>query len=384
MLMNDMTMPTQSLQRSALLVFAIAFVVLVLGFVSDANQFYYSYLNAFLFWLTISLGALFLLMLHHLTGAVWSTSLRRLLEFLQAPFGLFPVLFLPIVAGMTALFHWTHSEAVAADPLLQLKTPFLNVPFFLIRSAGYFIIWFLLSRTLLKRSLRQEEAAAADQQPGMRNVSAGGMILFALTLTFAAFDWIMSLDAHWYSTIFGVYIFSGSVLAALATLTLVALYLRRAGRLTTFITLTQYEDLGRLLFTFTVFWAYMAFSQYFLIWYGNIPEETIWFQHRWHHGWKSISLLLVFGHFVIPFFLLMMHWSKRNLAVLAGLSIWLLAMHGLDLFWLIMPTRSDQEHLFSWQDPAAVIAIGAIWLWYVSRLAGRHNLVAAGDPKLPG
>jgi hypothetical protein len=191
------------------------------------------------------------------------------------------------------------------------------------------------------------------------------------------------MDAHWYSTIFGVYIFSGCVLAALASLTLIALYLRRKGLLAAFITMEQYQDLGRLLFTFTIFWAYMAFSQYFLIWYGNIPEETVWFQHRWHDGWKTISLLLVFGHFVIPFFLLMMHWSKRNLTMLGFLSLWLLAMHWLDLFWLIMPTRSHHQHLFSWQDPVAFVAIGAIWLWYLSRLGGRYQLVPVGDPDLP-
>jgi hypothetical protein len=383
MLMNDITIQTQSLQKSALVIAVLALGLLLLGYVNDAEQFFYSYLNAYLFWLTISLGAHFLLMLHHLIGATWSVGLRRLLELMQSGFLLFFLLFLPILAGLPVLFHWTHAEAVAADPVLRLKTPFLNVPFFIIRSVGYFIIWYIFSRTLFKRSILQENPTAADQWPGMRRVSAGGMILFALTLTFAAFDWIMSLDAHWYSTIFGVYIFSGSVLSALACLTLVTLYLRRKGLLTSYITMEQYQDLGRLLFTFTIFWAYMAFSQYFLIWYGNIPEETIWFQHRWHDGWKTISMLLVFGHFVIPFFLLMMHWSKRNLNTLACLSLWLLAMHWLDLFWLIMPTRSHCEHLFSWQDLIAFMAIGAIWLWYLSWIGERHNLVPVGDPDLP-
>jgi hypothetical protein len=381
--MNDISLQTRAQQKFTLVVAILSLGLLLFGYANNAEQFFYSYWNAYLFWLSISLGAFFLLMLHHLIGATWSVGLRRLLELMQSGFVLLFLLFLPILAGLPVLFHWTHADLVATDPMLRLKTPFLNIPFFLIRSAGYFIIWFVVSRTLFKRSLLQENPTSPDQRPGLRRLSAGGMILFALTLTFAAFDWIMSMDAHWYSTIFGVYIFSGCVLAALASLTLIALYLRRKGLLAAFITMEQYQDLGRLLFTFTIFWAYMAFSQYFLIWYGNIPEETVWFQHRWHDGWKTISLLLVFGHFVIPFFLLMMHWSKRNLTMLGFLSLWLLAMHWLDLFWLIMPTRSHHQHLFSWQDPVAFVAIGAIWLWYLSRLGGRYQLVPVGDPDLP-
>ena len=381
-MMNDPTSLHANRQKLFLIIGLVAFALLAMGYAIDPQQFFYSYLVSFLFWLSIAVGSLFLVMLHHLTGAVWSIVVRRLLEFFQSTFIVLGLLFIPVVLGIHELYHWSHADLVAEDKLLLLKSPYLNQPFFLVRSLGYFLIWILLSRRLFKQSLAQDHPLQPDPIPGLRRTSSYGMILFALSITFASFDWLMSLDAHWYSTIFGVYFFSGCVLSALTALTLLVLSLRRNGILTDYIGMAHYQDLGRLIFAFTIFWAYMAFSQYFLIWYGNIPEETVWFQHRWQGGWKGISLLLVFGHFLLPFLLLMMNWVKRNPVALTCLSLWLLFMHWLDLFWLVMPNRSGHFHLISWQDFLAFFAIGGLFVSVLLGRLRRHPLVPINDPRL--
>lgn len=350
------------------------------GLVADPVQFHHSWLTALFFVISIALGALIFTMIFHLTGATWSVPVRRLLENLAAPMPLLFVLFLPVLFGVHSLYHWSHAEAVAGDPLLQLKAPYLNHSFFAVRAFLYFAVWILLALRLRRQSLLQDDGH--DHTAGMRCTSAAGVILFALTLTFASFDWFMSLDAHWYSTIFGLYIFSGCAVAGLAAVILLARHLQSRGHLRETIGMQQYHDLGKLLFAFTVFWAYMAVSQYFLIWYGNIPEETIWYHHRWHGSWKIVSLILVFGHFLIPFMLLLTRWAKRNLAVLAGFSLWLLFMHWLDLQWLVMPSLHKEGFTLSWMDGAALVGCGGLYLWYLGRLLRASALAPVGDARL--
>ncbi len=234
---------------------------------------------------------------------------------------------------------------------------------------------------LSKSSLVQDKGHTERLASRFKHISAPGLIIFALTTTFAAFDWLMSLDAHWYSTIFGVYIFSGCVVAFLSFLILVVLALRRNGILVEAITVERLHDLGRLLFAFVVFWAYMAFSQYFLIWYANIPEETIWFLHRWEGSWKAVSLLLVIGHFVVPFFILITHAAKRSGIMLAVMASWMLFMHWVDLHWVIMPTLHHEGFHLSWMDFSAFIAVGGICVWAFWARAARHPLVPVGDPR---
>jgi len=203
-----------------------------------------------------------------------------------------------------------------------------------------------------------------------------------LRLTFASFDWLMSLDPHWYSTIFGVYIFAGSFLSAIAFVVLVLIALHKRNILTDVITVEHYHDLGKFLFSFTVFWGYMAFSQYFLIWYANIPEETIWFAHRWEGSWKYITLVLVFGHFVVPFLALMPRAAKRNLKFMRIISIWILLMHFFDLYWLVIPTLHKHGFHFSWMDLTAMIGIGGIFVWYFWQSYLKGALVPVNDTKL--
>ncbi len=369
-------------ERIALIVGIAGLAASAAGYFVDARQFFHSYLTAFSFWATIGLGGLFFTMLHHLTGATWSVVLRRISETVMAVLPYLIVLFIPVALGVHALFHWSHAEAVQQDTLLQAKAPYLNLPFFFVRTALYFGIWFWLSRSLYRHSILEDGGSSPELTQKMRRLSAPGMVLFAFTLTFASFDWIMSLDAHWYSTIFGVYVFSGSVLAILSFITLAALYLRGKEILEDVITLEHYHDLGKLLFAFTVFWAYIAFSQFMLIWYGNLPEETIFFHHRWVGSWKMVSMVILFGHFVVPFLALLTRAAKRNLLNLKVMSIWLLLMHWVDMYWLILPNLYPHGARVSWLDLSTMLGIGGIVVWLFWARLRSQALIPLNDPKL--
>lgn len=366
----------------ALIVGIVGIAASAFGYTLDAKQLFYSYLTSYLFWISIGLGGLFFTMLHHLVGATWSVVLRRLFENVMNILPMMILLFIPIALGMGHLYRWSDSEGMAADQLLKAKSGYLNTGFFLARALLYFAVWFLLSRSLYKSSLKQDESHDETLRTRFKRISAPGMILFAATITFAAFDWIMSLDAHWYSTIFGAYFFAGCAMSAMAFTTLAAYYLRRNQVLAIEITVEHYHDLGKLTFAFTVFWAYMAFSQYFLIWYANIPEETVWYLHRWEGSWKLVSLLIVFGHFAIPFLALITQGAKRNPTALAVICIWLLLMHWIDLYWLVLPNLHKQGVSFSWMDITTMVGIGGVVIWYFWRRLTSQPLLPINDPKL--
>ncbi|MCC6962886.1 MAG: hypothetical protein IT585_06505 [candidate division Zixibacteria bacterium] len=354
----------------------------IAGYFVDAQQFLASYLTAFTYWVSLGLGGLFFVMLHHLVNAQWSIVLRRIAENVMYALPLMIVFFLPVAFGLGSLYKWTDTAYVAADHLLSLKAGFLNTGFFLIRSFAYLVIWAVLAIKLYRLSLQQDQG----HQPGLtktwRKISAPGIIVFAITLTFASWDWLMSLDAHWYSTIFGAYYFAGATMAMMAFTLLTVLLLARRGILTDVITVEHYHDLAKLLFAFIVFWAYMGFSQYFLIWYANIPEETIWYQHRWVGSWKAISLLIVFGHFAVPFLLLITRAAKRSALWLIAMCVWMLFMHYIDLYWLVFPNFSHHGAHFSWMDLATMMAIGGVFVWYFWKRLAEQPLVPVNDPRL--
>ncbi|MEZ5360730.1 MAG: hypothetical protein R3F48_18090 [Candidatus Zixiibacteriota bacterium] len=352
------------------------------GYMADSEQLFFSYLTAFAFWFTLAAGGLFLTMLHHLTGATWSVVLRRVAESLMWVLPFMAIFFIPILFGMHDLYHWTHHEAVAEDALLKGKEPFLNMGFFITRLVIYFVVWTGLALILAKLSRNQDSGHSEALRLKFVRTSAPGMILFALTLTFAAFDWLMSLDPHWYSTIFGVYVFAGGICAMFSLLIVLLMGMRKQGVMDTVVTVEHYHDLGKLAFAFMIFWGYMAFSQYFLIWYGNIPEETIWFLHRWEGSWKVVTLTLVFGHFVVPFLIMITRGAKRRLGSLKLLAYWLLLMHLVDMHWLVMPTLHKHGVHIGWIDFAPVIGIGGIFFWiFWNRFASRP-VVPVGDPRL--
>jgi hypothetical protein len=366
----------------ALIIGIAGLVLSALGLMTDKSQFFHSYLVAFLFWTSIALGALFFTMLNHLTNARWSIVLRRITESLMMVIPLLAVFFIPLIFGLHDLYHWTHAEEVAHDPILQEKSGYLNTGFFIARTVIYFIIWTLLARTLYRISLKQDIEAKESYIKRMRNLSAPGLLLFALTITFAAFDWLMSLNPHWYSTIFGLYFFAGCFLALLGFMVTFGNAMRSKGILSETISVDHYHDLAKLLFGFTIFWGYMGFSQYFLIWYANIPEETIWFLNRWEGSWKYITLVIVFGHFAVPFLGLLIRAAKRNLAWLTFISVWILIMHWIDLYWMVFPTHSPGTIQFSWMDLTLFIGVGGVFFWFFWRQFVKNPLVPVNDHRL--
>ncbi len=354
------------------------------GYFADSAQFFHSYLVAFVFWLSMGLGGLFFTMLHHLVDAEWSTVLRRWAESAMATLPMMALFVIPVLWGMPDLYHWSHVDVVAQDEILQAKAGYLNPTFFVIRSIGYFVIWGLLVTYLYRSSLKQDQGHSDALTQRLRKISAPGMILFALTISFAAFDWLMSLDAHWYSTIFGVYWFSGAFLSVLCFMVLLGLYQRQKSILNETVTLEHYHDLGKLIFGFIVFWAYMGFSQYLLIWYANIPEETVWFAHRWQGGWKWMSLVLVFGHFVLPFLALMTRAAKRNMIVLGTTAVWLLVMRWVDFYWLTFPNLHEHGPQISWIDFTTLAGVGGIFIWFFWRKYTANPVIPVGDRSLAG
>lgn len=370
------------ISKPALIIGVVTLIITAAGFFVDRQQFFFSYLVAFAFWATVTLGGLFFTLIHNTTHAMWSTVLRRIIETIMMTVPVMAILIIPVLFGIHDLYHWSHADVVATDALLQKKAAYLNIPFFVIRTVFYFAVWMVLSFYLYRISKQQDKSFDPEQKEKLRKRSAPSILIFALTLTFASFDWLMSLDPHWYSTIFGVYIFAGSFLSAIAFVVLVLISLHKRNILTDVITVEHYHDLGKFLFSFTVFWGYMAFSQYFLIWYANIPEETIWFAHRWEGSWKYITLVLVFGHFVVPFLALMPRAAKRNLKFMRIISIWILLMHFFDLYWLVIPTLHKHGFHFSWMDLTAMIGIGGIFVWYFWQSYLKGALVPVNDTKL--
>jgi hypothetical protein len=340
-----------------------------------------AWLVAFLFFLTIALGCLFFVLIHTAMAGSWGVVVRRVAENAAATVPLFALLFVPVVLGIHSLYHWSDPQALEHDALLRWKQPYLNEPFFLGRAAFYFLVWTGIALWARGLSRRQDQAADPVANARLRRYSAAMLIPLSLTVTFAAFDWIMSLAPHWYSTIFGVYAFAGGFVAGIALMTVVVVGLRGAG-LVPAITAEHLHDLGKLLFAFTVFWAYIAFSQFFLIWYGNIPEETVFFLARLQGGFKLVTIALAVGHFGVPFFFLMPRAVKRNPATLVGAALWLLAMHYVDVYWLVIPSIQGLGARPGLVDVAALATVGGVFLAGFGWLLVKSPLVPAFDPRL--
>jgi hypothetical protein len=349
------------------------------------KRFLHSYLVAYCVALAVSAGSLYWVTLQHLVNSHWSVVVRRIGELFAANAPLMGVLSLPIVIpvvmGNGIIYEWANHATVEGDHLLHHKHPYLNPVFFLIRMFVYFGFWTLLSRFYLKNSIRLDETGSAAIVPKLRAAAGPAMIGFALTITFCAIDLIMSVDAHWFSTIFGVYFFASCVLCVHATVSLSAMWLQGKGRLTKSVTAEHYHDLGKMLFAFTIFWAYVAFAQFMLIWYANIPEETVWFKERFAHGWGTLSWFLLFGHFVFPFFGMLSRHVKRNKKGLAFFAFWMLAMVYLDMFWLILP-NIEHEPNFKLFDFLLAIGLLSALVAGVARRAAKLNLLPTRDPRL--
>ncbi len=281
----------QKFLNLGLALLGIGLVLGIIAYVIDPQRASYSYLTSFMFLISLGVGSLFLVSLEYLAGAVWSTPFRRISEFFAGTIPYLVIISIPLLFTMHDLFHWTHSAVVQSDAVLKGKESYLNIPFFVVRNIAIFFIWTLFYFLITTRSRKQDESG--DQSLTKTNIklSTGFIFLFAITITMSGVDWMMSLEPHWYSTIFGVYYFSGTVWCALAALTLAVVLLRENGYLIPGLKDDHYYSLGTMMFAFTAFWGYIAFSQYMLIWYADLPEETSWFFHRWEGGWMYASII---------------------------------------------------------------------------------------------
>ncbi len=355
-------------------------------FFSDGGwrRFFFAYLVNFCFFLSLSLGALFFVALQHATRAGWSVAARRLAEAVAMNLSWLAALALPVLLlGMGALFPWARDAAPGeANPVLEGKRAYLNIPFFWLRTAACFAIWIWLARRFFRLSARQDATGDPALTTQMERLAPGAILLFALTITFFSFDWLMSLDPLWFSAIFGLYYFSGAFMGFMAFLALLAIGLQASGRLRRTITREHFHDVGKLVFAFVVFWAYIAFSQYMLIWYANLPEETGWIARRQEGAWAAIGLALLLGHFVVPFFGLISRWPKRIKPLLALGAAWVLAFHWLDIFWLAAPELRAGRVPFGVAEIALFVALGGCFAAATARSLGQASLLAEKDPRL--
>lgn len=383
--LKDTKIPNGSVWRIIPLVsFLVGFVglaaSLILG-VYNPNGFFFSYFVSFIYFLSIALGALGFVLIHFASGAQWSIVVRRIAENIVGVIPLFIFLFIPIIIGLTELFHWSNPDSLH-DPVLQWKHPYLNAPFFYVRAAIYLIVWSTLSRFYLMNSVKHDTTGDPAIFRKLTVFSYAGIFLFGITVTFAAFDWIMSINPHWYSTIFGVYYFSGAMVAVLSFLSIFLHLFQKSGFLKHAVTEEHFQDLGKLLFAFVSFWAYIAFSQFMLMWYGNLPEETVWFAQRWVGTWKPFSIFLAAGHFGIPFFFLMSKHIKRNSVALIAGATWMLFLHYLDIFWLIMPTVQKEGFHISLLNVTTFLGIGGLFFGFFIWITCKHDLIPVKDPML--
>ncbi len=360
----------------------VGLILIVLAYFTDATRSAFNNVILLMFVTSIGLGSLFLIAIENLSGAVWSTPFRRVAEILASTLLIVPFLAIPIYFNLHDLYHWTHLDVVSTDKLLSHKSGYLNEMFFTIRIIGYFVLWILFYWLLTKNSKMQD--ITKDQSLTKKNIKLSAIFIpfFAITITFSSIDWMMSLEPHWFSTIFGVYYFSGTFLAALCMITFFVVYFHEKGLFPKGIVTDHYYSFGALIYGFVNFWAYIAFSQFMLIWYANLPEETFWYLNRIEGTWLIFSIIFVFVHFLIPFFALVSQPAKTNGSRLKFMAIWLLVAHFFDLYFLVMPTFSPDGFLFGWIELGFILfGFGIVFLVFSIKAKG-ENLIPIGDPKI--
>lgn len=407
--------------------------LLAAGYAGDPHRFAFSYLYGLFTILTLALGAMFFVVTMHVTKGYWAVTMRRIPEVLMVCVPVLALLFVPVALHAETLYEWVghgdsahgddHGEeghgaddghehgsllgtsvvhaqdhGVAAEQahahtpmeealhheLMEHKAAYLNYSGWLGRSIAYWLIWMLIGFAYFRMSTRQDESKAFSLTNRMESFAPISAMAFGVTLTFAAFDWIMAMEPTWYSTIFGVHVFAGAACVLLATMIVVLMSLADAGYLGKAVNVEHFHDLGKLLFGFMCFWAYVGFSQWMLIYYAGIPEEATYFERRWGGGWEMIAYILIFGHFVAPFLFFMSRVVKRNLPLLKATAVWLIFMHVVDMYWYVMPYATDgHPHLaVHFMDIGALLFVGGAFFTAVFLVMKRFALIPVGDPRL--
>lgn len=388
---DNITLPAEwrSKRMPLAAVGAVLIVVSIFVFAGIGNglkPFFHSYLANFMYCLTFCLGALFFVMVQHLVRASWSSAVRRVAELYASTIPFWALLFLPIIitlfGGSDALYSWNKPDGIELEAVLN-KLTYLNAKFFTLRTALYFGVFIVAARLYFGMSRKQDETGDREITLKLQRWAGPMIMLFAVALNFAAFDWMMSTDPAWFSTIYGVYIFAASMLSFFAVMILTCYMLQSKGRLQKIVTVEHFHDMSKFQFGFIVFWSYIAFSQFLLYWYGNIPEETIWYLHRMDHGWGTWGLLLIATHFAVPFLGTVSRHVRRRPGLMAFWACFILVVHWLDMTFLIMPNVGGVSlmlilgHALCWIG--MVLVFISLFLWRV----GETPVVAIKDPWLP-
>jgi hypothetical protein len=381
------------LQTAGLIAGVVGLILSAVGWYLSPDYFFRGYLVGWVYWLGISLGCMAISMVGHLTGGDWAVVIRRVLEAASRVLPWMLLSFIPLIFGMRNLYEWARPEVVAHDPVLQLKQAYLNPQFFFIRLVVYFLIWMTLSFSLSRLSLRQDRGGDPGLLGRMRVISAPGLILYVLSLTFASVDWLMSLQPHWFSTIYGFYLVASQGLSGFAFLIVIAVFLSRSEPMSEVFQARHFHDWGKLLFAFVMIWTYFSWSQFLITWAGNLPEEIAFFLPRINGGFGWVALAIVLFHFTVPFSLLLSRDLKRNGRTLAMVALGLLAMRWVELFWQVepafhgyhgknVPPQAVNNVGFYWLYIAAPLFIGGVWLFFFARTLKTRPLLPLNDPYL--
>ena len=372
------------IQRRAFILGITALILAILDGIRAPEQFFRSYLLGFVFWLGFPLGCAAFLMVHHLTGGFWGLPIRRPLEAATRTLPLLAALAFPLLLGLGRLYSWTHPNLVAADAVLKFKQPYLNLPFFLIRNLIYFAVWWALTRRLNRWSDEQDRTGDPALAVRLESLSGPGLVLYGLTVTFFSIDWIMSLEPHWFSTIFGMIFMVLQVLSGLALAILVAGLLSRHEPVADAITPDRLNDLGNLLLTFVMLWAYLGFSQFLIIWAGDLIEEIPWYVTRAEGGWGIVAVVLIFLSFAIPFYLLLMRAIKRRVETLTALCGALIVVTFIDVYWMVVPSFEKAGPRFYLLDFLLPVGMGGIWVAAFVRQLKSRPVLPLHDPRFAG
>ncbi|MCZ6818084.1 MAG: hypothetical protein O7G31_01150 [Calditrichaeota bacterium] len=370
------------IQQRALIIGVLGLALAGAGAFVSPQQFFRSYLFGYLFWIGLALGSLVILGLHHLVSGGWGFVIQRILEAASRTIPVLAVLFLPIFFGMSDLYIWARPDVVAADEILQHKSAYLNIPFFWIRAAGYFAVWSGFIYFLNKWSVEQDRTGDASLSDRLERIGGPSILFYVITMTLASTDWVMSLDPHWFSTIFGFIFVIGQVVLTMAFAALVLSKLAQYKPISDVIERKHFHDLGNLMLAFISLWAYVNVSQFLIIWSGNLPEEIPWYIHRMQGGWGILSVFVVVFHFLVPFVLLLMRRNKRRANVLAKIAVGVILVRFFDLYWIIAPNFYPHGIHVHWLDVVTPIGLGGIWVAaFIWQLKGRA-LLPVNDPRL--
>jgi len=360
----------------------VGLIIFVATVLRNQERAWFSYVTSYFYFVSLALGGLFFAAIQHVTKAGWSVNVRRLSESLTAFLPFAALGGLVLLFGAPKIYEWLQPAVVAKDPLLQHKAGYLNQTFFIIRMVVFLGAWLWFAKILVGWSLKQDETGDSNLTHKSVPVSIAFILVFALSYSFFSIDTLMSLEPHWFSTIFGVYCFAGLFQSTMAVVILLSVYFMKTGQLKDYINENHLHDLGKFMFAFTVFWAYVAFSQYMLIWYANMPEETFFYLPRVGPGWIGVSVALLVLKFIVPFLALLSRKGKRNPAYLSVLAVWVLVMQYVDLYWLAYPKFNEEHVVFGIPEIGSILLFGGLFMFAVLRFLSRHSLVPVRDPRI--